>query len=134
MRKFIVFSILILALVGCKSFEDLEAGNALAIENQKNLEANAIRAFDNLKKAGMAYAEAAGKEWTGEDEETWSAQKNEVVVELAVNRAWLLVIEEAIKQDSLNADLLSKIVEDLPEWIKEGKDLYDLIKAKSEEE
>jgi hypothetical protein len=129
MRKFFVLAILVLALVGCKNFEDLEAGNKLALENQKNLEANTIRAFDNLKKVGQAYAKAANKEWTADDDKKWEAQKNEAATQLAINRAWLLVIEEAIKQDSLNANFFSGVLTKLPDWIKQGKDIYDLIKS-----
>ncbi len=129
-KKLFLSIVLVLALVGCKNFEDLEAGNKLAIENQKNLETNTVRSFDSLKKAGQAYAKAAGKEWTEEDEKIWGAQKNDAVTQLAINRAWLLVLEDAIKQDSLNGDLLGSIVTDLPGWIKDGKDVYDLIKSK----
>jgi len=129
MKKLTLLVVLV-AVVGCKNFEDLEAGNAIALKNQTNLESNAVRALDNFKKAGKAYAEATGKQWTEDDEKTWNDQRNELILQLAINKAWLLVIEEAIKQDSLNADLLGSIITEIPEWIKEGKDIYDLIKSK----
>jgi len=129
MKKLTLLVVLV-AVVGCKNFEDLEAGNAIALKNQTNLESNAVRALDNFKKAGKAYAEATGKQWTEDDEKTWNDQRNELILQLAINKAWLLVIEEAIKHDSLNADLLGSIITEIPEWIKEGKDIYDLIKSK----
>jgi len=131
MKKIIVMSILVLTLVGCKSFKDLKDGNTLALENQKNLETNTMRAIDNVKKAGKAYAKASGTEWTKDDEKKWSDQQNELATQLAINRAWLLVIEEAIKQDSLNADLMKSLIKDVPGWVKDGKDIYDLIKSKT---
>jgi len=128
--KKLTLLVLVLVLVGCENFESLEAGNRLAIENQANLETNSMRAINNLKLACQAYAKAAGKEWTAEDEGTWAAQQNELATQLAINKVWLIVIEEATKQDSLNADLFGSLIADIPGWIMDGKDVYDLVKTK----
>ena len=142
MKKLALLIIPIIILVGCKNFDDLEAGNKIALENQNNLEKNTMRAFENYKKMLVLYAGTV-KQWAdvvGEEEaeklreeatktmaklETAEAQQNETAEQLAIGRAWLLVEREAIKQDSLNSDLLGKVIADLPAWIKEGKDIYD---------
>ena len=140
MKKFLVFTILVLALVGCKNFEDLEAGNALALKNQNNLEKNTMRSFENYKKVLKLYSDTVGDATPEAKKEqaavakkikTAEAQQNETAEQLAIGRAWLLVLQEAIKQDSLNADLLGSLIVDIPGWIKDGKDIYDLIKSKT---
>jgi len=121
MRYFVPFMVLLLA-VGCTSFDSLEPGNNLALENQSNLEKNTLRAFDNLKKVGKA----TGK-WTDEDEVIWKEQRYNVALQLAVNNAWLLVIADAIKSDSLDAGFLKTVLDELPGWIDTGKTIHDLI-------
>jgi hypothetical protein len=148
MKKFLLLTVLALALIGCKNFEDLKAGNELALENQSNLEPNTMRSFENYKKMLTLYADALKKHAeivTDEEEKkklleeaskaeakvkTAEEQQNVTVEQLAIGRAWLLVLQEAIKKDTLNADLLGSVIEDLPGWIKAGKDIYDLIKSK----
>lgn len=129
-KMMLLLAIVVVALMGCKCFEDLEVGNDLAMQNQVNLEKNTMRSFDNLKKVGQAYAKAAGKKWTAKDEEIWSAQRKEAATQLAINYAWLLVIKEAVKQDTVDAALLGSVLEDLPGWIDQGKNIYDLVKDK----
>jgi uncharacterized lipoprotein NlpE involved in copper resistance len=139
MKKILVLSILVLALVGCKNFEDLEAGNKLALENQNNLEKNTVRSFENYKKVLALYADTVGdateeakkeKAKVEEKIKVAEAQQKETIEQLAIGRAWLLVLQEAIKQDSVNADLFGSLITDIPGWIKDGKDIYDLIKSK----
>jgi uncharacterized lipoprotein NlpE involved in copper resistance len=139
MKKILVLTILVLALVGCKNFEDLEAGNNLALENQNNLEKNVVRSYDNYIKVLKLYSETVGdatpeakKEQAAVAKkiETAEAAKDVSIEQLAIGRAWLLVLQEAIKKDSLNADLMGSVITDLPGWIKDGKDIYDLIKSK----
>ncbi len=135
MKKLMFLLIPLIIFVGCKSFEDLEAGNKIALENQDNLEKNTMRSFENYKKILKLYGETVGGEEAEKVEaklKTVEAQQTETAEELAIIRAWLLVLGEAIKKDSLNADLLGSVVTDLPGWIKEGKTVYDLIKSKTE--
>ena len=127
MKKIVLVAIMALVIAGCTSFGDLEEGNKLALENQTSLETNVLRQFDNFKKLG----ESTGK-WDTEDEKTWLEQRGAVAEQLAVGRVWLIVIEEAIKNNSIDAKLLGSIIKDLPGWIQDGKDIYDLIKAKSQ--
>ena len=134
MQKVAILVVLVLALVGCKNFEDLEAGNKLALENQNNLEKNAMRSFENYKKILKLYGETAEGEEAKKVEDkikTAEVQQNETAKQLAIGRAWLLVLQEAIKQDSINADLFGSLITDIPGWIKDGKDIYDLIKSKT---
>lgn len=122
--KRIIVAVFVLALLsGCCCFEDLEEGNKLAVENHKNLEANTIRIFDNFKVLGQK----TGK-WDNEDEKKWQAQKNEAAKQLLINKAWLLVIKEAIEREAVNSNMLEDVIEKLPGWIEDGKDLYDQIK------
>lgn len=121
MRYLTPFLVLLL-LMGCKSFESLEPGNKLALENQSNLETNSLRAFDNLKEIGKA----TGK-WTEEDDAIWMGQRHEVALQLAINNAWLLVIADAIESDTLDADFLKNVLDELPKWIETGKTINDLI-------
>ena len=133
MKKILVLTILALALIGCKSFEDLEAGNELALENQKNLEKNTMRAFENYKKMLKLYGETVGGEEAKKAEDKLKiaeAQQTETVEELAIGRAWLLVLREGIKKDSLNTDLFGSLIPSIQGWIRDGKDRYDLIKSK----
>ena len=130
-RLMALVAIIAIAVAGCQSFEDLEAGNAMATTNQTNLEKNTMRAFDNLKTVGQAYAKAAGKKWSIEDETTWSAMRKEAAIQLAINYAWLLVIKGAIEQDSLNAGLFKSVLDDLPDWINQGKAIYELVNEKT---
>jgi hypothetical protein len=129
MKRLLFVLIVALVVVGCKSFDDLEDGNNLAIQNQKNLEPNALRGYDNFKKLGKAI-----NKWDDSDEEIWQKQRGETVKQLAINRAWLIVLQEAINRDSVDSALLGKILQDLPGWIKEGKDVYDLVKSKFDKE
>lgn len=125
--RILIVSVLALLLVGCTCFQDLEEGNELAMENQANLEKNSMRAIENVRKLG----EATG-EWTEEDQAIWATQRDTLAEQLAINHAWLLLLDEAIRDDDIEAKLFANILEDLPDWIKEGKDLYDLIKDKKD--
>jgi hypothetical protein len=126
MKKLFLTVSIALIITGCKSFEDLDAGNKLAIENQSNLESNVLRQLDNFKKLGQS----TGK-WDDNDEKIWTEQKDVIIQQLAINRAWLIVIQEAISSDSVNSELFGEVLKDLPGWVKDGKDIYDLIKTKS---
>ena len=135
MKRLALLIIPIIILVGCKNFEDLEAGNNLALGNQNNLEKNTMRSFENYKKILKLYAETVGDatEEAKVEKKIKIAEEaqSETAEQLAIGRAWLLVLKEAIKKDSLNADLFGGVITDLPGWIKQGKDVYDLIKSKT---
>ena len=123
-----LLAMLAIVFVGCANFEALQPGNQLAMENQANLEKNVVRLYDNLKKAG----EASGN-WTPEDEAIWNEQRDTTLEQLATNNAWLLVIQDAVTEDKLDAGFFQDLLKDLPEWIGKGKDIYELIKKKKEE-
>jgi len=141
MKKLALLLIPVILAVGCKSFDDLEAGNEIALKNQGNLEKNVVRVFDNYIKVLKLYSDTVGDATDEAREEQAAvakkieiaeAARDESIEQLAINATWLFVLQEAIKKDSLNADLLGNLVVDIPAWIKEGKDIYDLIKSKTE--
>lgn len=124
MRALIV--VLCILVTGCcASFEDLKAGNDMALENQSNLEKNVVRNLDNFEKLAKA-----NPEWTTEDQKTFDAQKKATLEQLAINYCWLLVIKDAAESDTLDPKFFGEIIKDLPAWVSEGKQVYDLIKAK----
>jgi hypothetical protein len=109
----------------CTSFEDLKAGDTMALENQANLEKNVVRQLDNFEKVCKAQPS-----WTPDDQKIFDEQKKAILEQLAINYCWLLVIKDAAESDTLDPAFFGEIVKDLPAWVSEGKQVYDLIKAR----
>jgi len=125
MTRFLPFLAIILVLVGCTSFEDFGPGNKLAMENQTNIEKNMLRQLDNFEKVAKA-----SPEWTAEDQATFNSQKNAIIEQLAINYCWLLVIKSAAESDTLDAGFFGSVIQELPAWVAQGKQVYDLIESK----
>lgn len=126
MKRLIMVLIIGSCLIGCACFDKLEDGNKLALENQTNLEKNVSRMLENYQKLAQSHPSYDAEK----DQPIIDAQKKVIIEQMTINYAWLLVIQEAIKDDDLNAQLLGAVLKDLPDWIQTGKTIADLIKAK----
>jgi hypothetical protein len=127
--KLILTVIVGLCLVGCANFEDLSPGNLMAKENQGNLEKNTMRLLDNFHKLGKAQPN-----WNDQDEKIFQEQRNVIAEQLAINHLWLLVIQDASESEKLDAKFFGTLIGKVPDWIKSGKDLADLIKSHKKED
>jgi hypothetical protein len=125
MTRFLPFLFVILVLVGCTSFEDFGPGNTLAMENQTNIEKNVVRSLDNFEKLAKA-----NPEWTAEDQKIFDSQKKAIIEQLAINYCWLYVIKGAAESDTLDAGFFGDVIQELPAWVAQGKQVYDLVESK----
>lgn len=126
MNKVAIVAIMIalFALMGCQNIEDLGPGNMLAVENQSNLEINVMRHLNNFEK--LAKAQSA---WNEEDAKIFAEQKSAIVEQMAINYAWLLVIKEAVEANAINPKFFGEMLDRIPGWVGEGKNIYDLIQS-----
>lgn len=113
----------LLVMVGCQNIDALGPGNTLAMENQSNLDKNVMRQLNNFEKLAKAQPN-----WTENDAKVFAEQKAVVIEQLVLNYAWLLVIKEAVEANNLDPSFFGLVLDKAPEWIQNGKDIYDLIK------
>lgn len=125
MKKALVL-VLLVVVAGCQNMEALGPGNNLAVENQTNLEKNVVRQLNNFEKLAKAQPN-----WTEEDAKIFAKQKAEIIEQIAINYGWLLVIKEAVEANDLDPTIFGVILENLPTWIQQGKNIYDLVKEKT---
>jgi hypothetical protein len=124
----VIIGLLCAAVTGCKNIEKLGPGNELALENHENLQSNVMRQLENWQK--VVDAKKAELGWDAGDQEKFDAQKKEIVDQLAIVQAWLLVIKQAIESNDIDPQFFTGLLKQLPDWIKAGKDIYDLVKKK----
>lgn len=97
----------------------------MATENQVNLEKNVVRQLNNFEKLAKA-----NPEWKPEDQVIFDAQKKAIIEQLTINYCWLLVIKGAAESDTLDPAFFSSVIQELPAWVAQGKQIYDLIESK----
>lgn len=115
--------LILVVVAGCKNIDNLGPGNVLAMENQSNLEKNVVRQLNNFEKLAKAQPE-----WTADDAKIFAEQKAAILEQLVINYAWLLVIKDAVEANALDPKFFGVVLDKAPDWIKQGKDIYDLIR------
>lgn len=127
LKTILTVLVVLVVFTGCKNIEKLETGNQLAIENQTHLEANVVRHLANFEKLARAHPD-----WTDEDQAIFNAQKAEIAEQLAINYAWLLTIDAAVHKNDLDPAFFGRVLDELPDWVRKGKAIADLIKDVSD--